>query len=82
MPRNAVVGMMKDRSGKISVKFVLDGNINDPHFSLNENLATRIGSSIAGSLGVSFEGLTKGVGGLGSDTVKGLGQSIGKLFKK
>jgi Domain of Unknown Function (DUF748) len=82
MPRNAVVGMMKDRSGKISVKFVLDGNINDPHFSLNENLATRIGSSIAGSLGVSFEGLTKGVGGLGSDTVKGLGRSIGKLFKK
>jgi len=82
MPRNAVVGMMKDRSGKISVKFVLDGNINDPHFSLNENLATRIGSSIANSLGVSFEGLTKGVGGLGGDTVKGIGESLGKLFGK
>jgi len=82
MPRNAVVGMMKDRSGKISVKFVLDGNINDPHFSLNENLATRIGSSIAGSLGVSFEGLAKGVGGLGGDTVKGIGESLGKLFGK
>ena len=82
MPRNAVVGMMKDRSGKISVKFVLDGNINDPHFSLNENLATRIGSSIAGSLGVSFEGLAKGVGGLGGDTVKGIGESIGKLLGK
>ena len=82
MPRNAVVGMMKDRSGKISVKFVLDGNINDPHFSLNENLATRIGSSIAGSLGVSFEGLAKGVGGLGGDTVRGIGESIGKLFGK
>jgi hypothetical protein len=82
MPRNAMVGMMKDRSGKISVKFVLDGDINDPHFSLNENLATRIGSSIANSLGVSVEGLTKGVGGLGGDTVKGIGESIGKLFKK
>ena len=82
MPRNAVVGMMKDRSGRISVKFVLDGNINDPRFSLNENLATRIGSSIAGSLGLSFEGLAKGVGGIGGDTVKGIGESIGKLFKK
>ena len=81
MPRNAVVGMMKDRSGRISVKFVLDGNINDPRFSLNENLATRIGSSIAGSLGLSFEGLAKGVGGIGGDTVKGIGESIGKLFK-
>ena len=82
MPRNAVIGMMKDRSGKITVKFVLGGNINDPHFSLNENLATRVGSSLANSLGVSFEGLTKGVGGLGGDAVKGIGESIGKLFGK
>lgn len=82
MPRNAVVGLMKDRNGKISVKFVLDGNINDPHFSLNENLATRIGSSIANTLGVSFEGLAKGVGSVGSGTVKGIGESLGKLFRK
>lgn len=82
MPRNAAIAMMKNRSGKISVKFVLDGDINDPHFSLNENLATRVGSSIADTLGVSFEGLTKGVGGLGGDTVKGIGESIGKLFRK
>ena len=82
MPRNAVVAMMKNRNGKISVKFALEGNINDPHFSLNENLATRIGTSVAQALGVSVEGLAKGVGGVGSGAVKGIIDSLDKLNKK
>ena len=82
MPRNAAIGMMKDRKGKISVRFVLEGDINDPQFSLNENLTTRIGSSIANVLGVSIEGLTKGVGSVGGDAAKGIADSLGKLFRK
>lgn len=82
MPRNAAVAMMKNRNGKISVKFALEGNINDPHFSLNENLATRIGTSVAKTLGVSVEGLAKGVGSVGSGSVKGIIDSLGKLNKK
>lgn len=79
MPRNAAIAMMKNRKGKISVNFVLEGDINDPHFSLNENLATRIGTSIAGTLGVSIEGLAKGVESLGGGVLKGIGKSLGKL---
>lgn len=82
MPRNAVVSMMKDKNGQIAVKFTLEGDINDPRFSLNENLTTRIGSSIAGSLGISLEGLAKGVGSAGSGIAKGIGESLGKLFGK
>lgn len=82
MPRSAVVSMMKDKSGKISINFALDGNINDPRFSLNENLMTRVGSSMAGTLGISIEGLAKGVGSAGSGIAKGLGDSVGKLFGK
>lgn len=82
MPRNAVVAMMKDKNGQIAIKFALDGNINDPRFSLNENLMTRVGSSMAGTLGVSIEGLAKGVGSAGSGIAKGVGESIGKLFGK
>lgn len=82
MPRNAVVSMMKDKSGQISIKFALDGNINDPRFSLNENFMTRVGSSMAGTLGVSIEGLAKGVGNAGSGIAKGVGDSVGKLFGK
>jgi hypothetical protein len=73
---------MKDKNGQISIKFTLDGNINDPHFSLNESFMTRIGSSMAGSLGVSIEGLAKGVGSAGGGIAKGVGDSVGKLFGK
>lgn len=81
MPRSAVVGMMKDRQGKISVNFVLSGNINDPGFSLNENLMGKVGSAVAGSLGISLEGLATGVGSAGGSVARGLGESLGKLFK-
>lgn len=76
MPRQAIIAALKNRDGKISVKFTLDGNIKDPHFSLNENLTQRTGSAIAESLGISLEGLASGVGG----TTHGLGSAIGRLF--
>lgn len=80
LPRKATLAMMKNRKGKISVNFVLEGNINDPHFSLNENLSTRIGTSVAQALGISVEGLAKGIESIGSGSAKGIGDSLGKLF--
>lgn len=80
MPRSAVVAMMKDRQGRIRVHFVLSGKLDDPAFSLNENLMAKVGSAVAESLGISLEGLAKGVGGAGSGVVQGLGKSLKKLF--
>ncbi|MEI7611736.1 MAG: DUF748 domain-containing protein [Betaproteobacteria bacterium] len=80
MPRNAVISTMQNRDGTIPIKFILDGDINDPKFSLNDKLATRIGASMASSLGLSIEGLAKGVGSIGSGTAKGMGDGFGKLF--
>ncbi|MEI7430053.1 MAG: DUF748 domain-containing protein [Betaproteobacteria bacterium] len=82
MPRSAAVGAMKNRDGNIPVKFVLEGDINDPRFSLNENLTTRIGVSLAKSLGVSIEHLAIGIGSVGSGSVKSIGESLGSLIKK
>ncbi len=82
MPRNAVVSMLKNRNGQIKVNFTLEGNLNDPQFALNENFATRVGASMAESLGVSLEGLAKGVGSASSSAVKGVGEAVGKLFGK
>ncbi len=81
MPRSAVVSMMADRKGEIRIQFVLEGNVNDPGFSLNENLMTRVGAAMAEGLGISLEGLTRGVGGAGGSVVRGLGESLNKLFK-
>lgn len=80
MPRESVVSMMKGKDGKISVKFELDGNINDPKFSLNESLSTRIGTSVAGSLGISLEGLATGIGSAGGSAAQGISGAVGKLF--
>lgn len=82
IPRKLAVKMMKSKKGKISINFVLTGDFNDPTYSLNENLSTRIAASVAGKLGVDLEGLVKGVEGLGSDTAKGVVKSLGIPKKK
>ncbi len=82
MPRAAVVSMMKDKKGVISAQFVLEGDINDPSFSLNENFSGRIASSLAGVLGVSLGGLAKDVGTAGGSVIKGVGDAVGKVFGK
>ena len=76
MPRQAVVSALKNRDGKITIQFTLEGNIKDPHFSLNESLAQRTGTAIAESLGVSIEGLASGVG----SATHGVGNAIGRLL--
>ncbi|GAB3244838.1 AsmA family protein [Chitinimonas naiadis] len=78
LPRSAVVSALKDRQGVIDLRFTLDGNLNDPKFSLNEQLAMRIGAGLASSLGVSVEGLARGVG----NTAGSLTEGVKKLFGK
>ena len=67
VPRKAVLAAMTDK-GRLEVKFALEGRLDDPSFSLNENLATKVASGMAESLGVSLSGVVKGLGGV----VKGL----------
>jgi hypothetical protein len=79
--RQAAVDVMKDTQNKMTVHFVLDGNLDDPKFSLNENLATRFGSGLAETLGVSVEGVAKGVGSLGEKSLEAAGSAAGGLGK-
>ncbi len=83
MPRRAAVSMMQDREKKIVVKFELSGNIDDPAFNLNENIATRFGAALAQSLGVSFEGVARGAGAIGGaigGAAEGAGRALKNLF--
>ena len=79
--RSAAVNVLKDKQDKISVKFVLEGNIDDPKFSLNEGLATRFGAGLADTLGVSVEGVTKGISGVGEKGLEAAGKTAGGLGK-
>jgi len=78
VPRRAVVAAMKNHKDQITIDFTLDGNLNDPKFSLNENLALRVSAAVANTLGISIEGIAKGVGG----AAEGLGGVVKKLFGK
>jgi len=87
LPREAVVASLKNRDNKIAVNFVLEGDVNNPQFSLNETLTTRLASSIAETLGVSLGGVAKGAGTLGQSGVeaagkaaKGVGSAVQRLF--
>jgi hypothetical protein len=69
------------------VDFLIEGDINTPQFSLNEAFATRMAASLASTLGVSIEGLVRGVGTRGQkgvegsgDAAKGVGGALRQLF--
>jgi Domain of Unknown Function (DUF748) len=75
LPRDAVLGALKDQRGQIAVSFVLEGNLDDPKFSMNAALSTRVAVSIAETLGVSLGGLATGVGALGVEGVEAVGEA-------
>jgi hypothetical protein len=87
MPRNAVLGFMKDKQNRLTVNFVLEGDINNPQFSLNEAFSRRMAASMAESLGVSLRGVAEGAGSLGrkgadavGEAAKGIGGAFQSLF--
>jgi hypothetical protein len=76
IPTKAAIAALKSRNGDITVHFVLDGNLRDPKFSVNENLLNKLGTGFAQAMGVSVEGVAKGAG----ETVKGLGNALKNLL--
>lgn len=87
LPRNAVIGFLKNNQGAIDLDFVLKGDVSQPEFSLNEALSTRIATAMAGQLGVSIKGVAEGLGTLGRKGVEGaagvtdaIGSAVKGLF--
>lgn len=87
LPRNAVIGSLKDHDNAIDVDFTLKGDTSNPNFSLNENLSTRIATAMAGQLGVSIQDLAEGLGTIGrkglegaGSMVDGVGNAVKRLF--
>jgi hypothetical protein len=85
LPRNAVVGFLKDHNNTIDVDFVLKGDTSNPSFSLNESVSTRIATAMAGQLGVSIRSVAEGLGTLGRTGVEGAGglvEGVGDAVKR
>lgn len=76
IPTRAAVAALKTHKGNITLHFVLDGNLHDPKFKLNENLITELRAGFAQALGVSAEGVAKGAG----QTAKGIADALRNLL--
>jgi hypothetical protein len=81
IPHKLATSLLQDKKGKISLKFVLEGNLDDPRFSLNEHLAARLGSSLTDMLGVNLKSL-KDIGEAGGDSARAIGDSLGRALGK
>lgn len=87
MPRSAVLSMLKSKGDRITLSFVLEGDISNPRFSLNETLSKRLALSMAETLMVEIGGVAKGAGALGekgveaaTGVVEGVGSTVQKFF--
>ncbi|WP_322106938.1 DUF748 domain-containing protein [Paraburkholderia sp. J41] len=76
IPTRAAVAALKSHKGNITLHFVLDGNLHDPKFRLNDNLMTELRAGFAQALGVSAEGVAKGAG----QTAKGIADALRTLL--
>jgi hypothetical protein len=75
LPRRAVLAFLMRNGNKITVGFVIEGDINNPQFSFNEVLTTRLALAMAKAVGVNVGGMVKDVGTLGEKGGEGVGQA-------
>jgi hypothetical protein len=85
IPAKMLVSFLENHGDRISVKFQVQGNLDDPQFNLQETILTRIAISMAETLGIPIkvvgETLMKGTGKGAEGLIEGL-RSIEKLFDK
>ena len=89
LPRHGVLNLLKSRDGKIDLAFLVEGDLNDPRFKLQQSFVTAMATGLAEQLGVSVKGVGGGVVGLGKkgaealgDTAQQLGKGLKRLFDR
>jgi hypothetical protein len=89
IPLSLVIGFLKTSNNEIPVAFVVEGDLDNPKFSLQEEFVAAMTIALAGKLGFSIEGIAqsllgggvKGTGNVGA-SVKGIEEGLKKLFGK
>ncbi|HNS15759.1 MAG TPA: DUF748 domain-containing protein [Syntrophorhabdaceae bacterium] len=76
VPLSMVVGFMKNSNNEIPLKFVVEGSLDNPKFSLAESMSARFSSGLAEKLGLSVKGIGGSAVTLGSDGTQKVGEGI------
>jgi len=81
VPRSMVLSFLKNNNNEINLDFVLEGDLNNPRFNIQENFATRLSVSLAKKLGVSILGIGEAVAGGSSSIIEGVTKALKGLFR-
>ena len=76
VPLSLVVSFMKNSNNEIPVKFVVEGSLDNPKFSLAESFSARFSSGLAEKLGLSVKDIGGSAVNLGSEGAKSVGSGI------
>ena len=73
VPAWALVSFLSDNKDELSVHFTVNGNLDNPRFSVQHSLVDQIASSLSSKIGVpSISGVGKGIMGVGEKGIKAL----------
>jgi hypothetical protein len=81
LPRESVVNMLKRNDNQIAFDFVLEGSLDNPKYSLRENMLTRMTVELAKRLGLSVIETGEKVIIKGGELMKGAGDTVRQIFK-
>lgn len=76
VPLSMVVAFMKNSNNEIPVKFLVEGSLDNPKFSLAESFSARFSSGLAEKLGLSVKDIGGSAVNLGSDATQKVGEGI------
>lgn len=76
VPLSLVVTFMKNSNNEIPLKFIVEGSLDNPKFSLAESLGERFSSSLAEKLGLPLKDIGGSAVNLGSEGAKTVGSGI------
>jgi hypothetical protein len=88
LPRSAVISYLKTTNNQIALDFVVEGDVDDPKFSLRETTGRKFAVSLAKKLGIGVVGAgetlidlpRRGLRGIG-EALKETGKGLKGLFK-
>ncbi len=76
VPLSLVIAFMKNSNNEIPLKFVVEGSLDNPKFSLTESLSAKFSSGLAEKLGLPLKGIGGSAVTLGSEGTKKVGDGI------
>jgi hypothetical protein len=74
LPQLAVTKLLKDSHEQISLDFTIEGDLNNPRFSITDSLIQQLSLSLAKLLGMPVEAISKSIFDLGGSVLKKLFQ--------